>query len=465
MARNFAALTLAEATCRVTSVAVTLVLARRLGREGFGRAEFAFNVVLWLVILVREGFELFGTREVARHPRRVPVLVRRLLPIRMALAVVLLAGLVAVASLTLSRPLDRAVLGLYGLLLITTAAGLDFVFRGLERMTLIAVSLIIRTAVYATCALSLVRGPETLAIVPICLVIGEALGISLVWVAYVRRFGWPIPPGLPTLARFARTQLRRARSTYIIPLSQALLSSLDLVVVGLLSQWVDVGLYSAPHRLVAALLTFGLIVQQAAFPALARSWQSGPAAGREALDRLVRLLMIALVPLAVGGMILADPLVHWLFRPEYAPAGILLAIGIWRVPLLALAFLYQTARVALVREPSGSRWLILGAIASGPLVAAAIARFGLVGAVSATVVIAAALAAGGYLGLHRDGRAPAWHHHLARPALASLAMVPACLLLKSTHVVAAIAAGGAAYAVTLALIGGLNRSTLIPDPC
>jgi O-antigen/teichoic acid export membrane protein len=463
MARNVAALTLAEATCRVTSVTVTLVLARRLGREGFGRAEFAFNVVLWLVILVREGFELFGTREVARHPRRVSVLVRRLLPIRMALAVTLLSGLAALAFLTLSRPLDRAVLCLYGLLLITTAAGLDFVFRGLERMSLIAVSLVIRTGVYATCAMSLVRGPESLALVPTCLVVGEALGISLVWAAYVRGFGWPRPPDLGTLARFARKQLRRARSTYVIPLSQALLGSIDLVIVGLLSLWVDVGLYSAPHRLVAALLTFGLIMQQAAFPGLARSWRSSPSAGRAALDRLVRLLMIALVPLAVGGTVLAGPLVHWLFRPEYASASVLLAIGIWRVPLLALAFLYQSARVALVREPSGSRWLMLGAMASGPLVAVATTTGGLVGAVSATVLIALALAVGGFASLAREGRAPAWHHHLARPALASLAMVPVCLLLRPVHIVAAVAGGGLAYAVALAALGGLNRSVFRTD--
>ena len=52
IASNFAFLSSAEVVCRTTSVIVTLSLAQRLGVEGYGRIEFAFNVVFWLVLLV-----------------------------------------------------------------------------------------------------------------------------------------------------------------------------------------------------------------------------------------------------------------------------------------------------------------------------------------------------------------------------------------------------------------------------
>ena len=64
-------------------------------------------------------------------------------------ALSLFAGLVLLGNLTLASATDRTVLTLYGLLLITTALGLDFVYRGTERMGLVAVSLCIRTLVYA----------------------------------------------------------------------------------------------------------------------------------------------------------------------------------------------------------------------------------------------------------------------------------------------------------------------------
>ena len=52
--------------------------------------------------------------------------------------------------------------------------------------------------------------------------------------------------------------------------------------------------------------------------------------------------MTGLVPVAVGCTVLADPLVHLVLPSAYAGAGTLLALGIWRAPLLILAYLYQT---------------------------------------------------------------------------------------------------------------------------
>ena len=52
IAFNFVRLSAAELVCRTTSVIVTLSLAKRLGVDGYGRIEFAFSVVFWLVLVV-----------------------------------------------------------------------------------------------------------------------------------------------------------------------------------------------------------------------------------------------------------------------------------------------------------------------------------------------------------------------------------------------------------------------------
>lgn len=455
LATNFAALSAAEVACRATSVAVTLALAHRLGAAGYGRVEFAFNVVCWLVLLVREGFDVIAAREIARHPRLVRPLVNHVLALRLLVACVLLAGLVVVGSTCLRGPSERRVLSLYGLMLLTTALGLDYVYRGMERMGLVAVSLFTRTAVYAAGVLLWVGDASRIAWVPVLLAAGEACGIALVWTCYARRFGLPRPALRG--GRFLRVFLRRGRSVYLIQVSQAVLGTVDLLVVGLLSRWGDVGRYSAPHRMVTAVLTFGLIFQQVVFPSLSRSWREAPAAGRRSMDALVRVLMLGLVPVAVGTTAMAGPLVAALLHAEYRGAGLLLALQVWRAPLLTLAFLYQTSLIALNRESAGVRLLLAGAIVAVPLVATARAAFGLPGAAAASIATGLGLAAAGYLRLAREGRQPAWHHHLARPALAAGAMVPACLALARLNVAFAVVAGAAVYFAALAALGGLRR--------
>ena len=93
--------------------------------------------------------------------------------------------------------------------------------------------------------------------------------------------------------------------------------------------------------------------------------------------------MTGLVPVAVGCTVLADPLVHLFLPNGYAGAGFLLAPGIWRAPLLILAYLYQITLIALNRETVGVRTLVAGALAIVPLVALLRFRFGLPGAAPA----------------------------------------------------------------------------------
>ena len=86
------------------------------------------------------------TRELSRHPRLIRPLVDQVLAYKTLFALVLFTGLTLVGSLTLQDRSDWTILSLYGLMLFTTAIGLDYVYRGTERMGLVAISLCVRTA-------------------------------------------------------------------------------------------------------------------------------------------------------------------------------------------------------------------------------------------------------------------------------------------------------------------------------
>jgi O-antigen/teichoic acid export membrane protein len=434
-----------------------LTLAKRLGVVGYGRIEFAFNVVFWLVLLVRDSSDVIVARELSRHPRLIKPLVDHVLAIKGLFSLVLFTGLAIVGAVSLSDRADWWILVSYGLMLFTTAIGLDFVYRGTECMGLLAVSLCTRTFIYAVGVLAWVGDPGRIIWVPIWLALGEASGIGLVWLHYLKTYRMPRPRlGFRVLSII----VQRGRTVCLIQLSQAVISTADLMVVGLLSSWWDVGRYGAPHRMVTAILTFGLIFQQAAFPTLSRLWRQTARVGREALDLLVELQVTVLVPVAVGGTVLAEPLVRQLLPQEYAGAGLLLSLGIWRAPLLIIAFLYQTALIALNREAVGVRSLVLAAIGIGPLVAVFRVYFGLPGAAAAVIVLGLGLVLAGYGSLAREARQPAWHHNLGRPLCASLVMVPVCLSLHHFHVAWAVLAGALSYFVILICLGGLRWTRL-----
>ncbi len=117
-------------------------------------------------------------------------------------------------------------------MLFTTAIGLDYVFRGTERMGLVALSLCVRTAIYAFGVLFLVRDASRITWVPIWLTVGEVTGIALVWLSYLKHYRLPRPRLSP---RFLFVLVQRGRTVCLMQLSQAVINTADLLVVGFLS--------------------------------------------------------------------------------------------------------------------------------------------------------------------------------------------------------------------------------------
>jgi O-antigen/teichoic acid export membrane protein len=203
-------------------------------------------------------------------------------------------------------------------------------------------------------------------------------------------------------------------------------------------------------------MAFGLIWQQVVFPSLSRSWLESAGEGRRVLDFAVRVLVTGFIPVAVGGTVLREPLTRFLLPAEYhETAGLLLAVGIWRAPVLSLAFLYQTSLIAMNRESEGVRLLVWGALGSAPMVAALRWWLGLPGASLGVLLIGLGLVAAGYMRLASRRCQPSGLY-LWRPLAASAVMALVCLAAVETHVLLAVLAGGVAYLVTLRLIGGLD---------
>ena len=453
IAWNFAILGVAELLCRAFSVLITVSLYRRLGTAGFGRIEFSFNVVFWLVLIVRDCFETIVTREIARRPNLTRGFVNHVLAVKLIFATGLFGLLTSVGRIAFENPIDYWVLSLYGLLLFSTALGLDFVYRAHESTGIVAVSLVFRTTVYCLAILFLVNDTTRVILVPIALVIGELSGIGLVWFFYILRFG---VPRLKAGGRFSRVLLQRGRTVGLIHFCQAIIVSADLFVVGVMNGWDDVGRYSGPHRVISAVMAFGFIFQQVVFPPLSKKWRSSAEEGRGLFDLSVRLIMTGFIPIAIGGTVLSEPLVRFLFRSDYEHSIVLLAVGIWRAPLLCLAFLYQSALIAMNRESSGVRLLVWGAVGSVPLASLLHWQFGLIGASSSVILVGVGLVTAGYLCLAREGRAPRLDHHVGLPILASLGMVPASLFMLRYHVIVAVGSGALAYLVVLKCLGGLD---------
>src|SRR5262249_46934077 len=127
----------------------------------------------------------------------------------------------------------------------------------------------------------------------------------------------------------------------------------------------------------------------------------GSASVRRLLAASLRLTAAVTVPVALGGMLLARPIVVKLLGPEYAASVAPLSILVWVVPVLTFGGHFRNALIA-----SNHVRLDLICVAGSAAINVALtliltASFGLRGAAAAFVVAEAGLATGAYFAVRR----------------------------------------------------------------
>ncbi len=322
IARNVGALTLARGVTLLLTLAMVAHVTRALGAQGYGVLGFGLALYGFFALAARPGLETLAVRELAREHGRVRELAADVTSLQLALA---LAASVLYASVVagLERPpVERAALWAIGLPLLIQPFALDWVYQGVERMGVLAVRNVAASALQLAAALVLVRSPDDL--VWAAAIQGVALAVvsGALWVAFRRDFGRiRLRVDLGAWRALLRPALPIAASALMI----LIYYSLDKLMLSGMRGDRAVGLYEAAYRWVMVALVPATIFVQAFFPTLSAAHGDRDRMAGQA-RAFARVNLGIGLPIALGGTLLAGPLVVLLAGAEFAPAGPVLAL-------------------------------------------------------------------------------------------------------------------------------------------
>ena len=166
----------------------------------------------------------------------------------------------------------------------------------------------------------------------------------------------------------------------------AIYNRVDVVLISLMKGYVQTGYYTAAYKIFDLLGFFPSVVSYTLFPFFAGLMaKSALSEVRENLEKYLRLMMAAALPMAAGGMVLSAKLIALVAGPEYAPAAPVLSVLIWAPAIL---FMYIPVNSLVISQLTKKAVVITGAnvvvnIAGNLLL---IPRFGIQAAAAMTVV-------------------------------------------------------------------------------
>lgn len=397
--QNLGFLTLGQAASQLLNLAVLVFLADALGPRDFGIVQVGVTVMAYALILSEWGLMSLGVRDTARLQsaaavRRYSGELTTLLAAQAA--VVLLLGWLLLPLLPLSGP-DPWVLRLYLLAVVPQIFHYAWVATGLERMAWVSGARILLSVFYAGLVLAIVpglvdqAGPAARRWVPACYVAAFALS-NLILLLPVRRWLGGVPwPRLPS------TGVLRRRCRDTAPIGAALLIlrvilNVDLLLLGLLAAPEAAGRYAAASRIAFLLVVAIEVLWGALLPRLSRLAQQSRAAFRAELNRVLGLVLAAVLPVALGGALLGPDLVERLLDVRYAVTGEVLRILSVSYALLAVGTYLGRALLAEDRQGEQFAPLTGAALVAAGASVWAIPRYGELGAAWAMLAAHALLA-------------------------------------------------------------------------
>jgi O-antigen/teichoic acid export membrane protein len=454
--RNYSFLAGSYAVSRLLTFLSLVYIARRVGVKSFGQVSFAYAIFMYSTLLTHLGLMTFGTREVARHPSQIRPHVSRILSLRMAFTSASFLLLLLFTYLVHLELELKILIVLFGLSLFPTAALIDWAFKGVERMNVVGVIEIVRAVPYLVLVLFWVRTPSHVLRIPIFFLLSSVLGALLGLAVFWRDYGslWPrvdlgfwkraMEESLPLGLAFMLLQI------YYLT---------DTVVLGFLRGDVLVGWYSAAYRMVAFILVLGGLFFETTFPVISRYYKDARERIPSLLSSSLRVTTLLVIPMAVGGTILAGPFLTGLYGPEYRAASVAFQLLIWAVAIELIGMNWGYALMACDGAKGYMRAVGLGAVMSVALNLAMIPKLGLMGAGLARLACSASITLY-FWWQFRQVLQVNWSRYLFKPILASALMASVMVFVGHSWVLQ-MALGALVYACTILLISPEERTQVL----
>jgi O-antigen/teichoic acid export membrane protein len=362
--RNASVLAGGQAVTWTMTLLWTIVVPRALGPEGMGVLVTAMSVTGVFSILLGLGTRNYLVREIVVRPDAASRLVGTGIILRLALAPLFAASIIAYASVANYGHDETIVLYLAGAAAFLTllAEPMQAGFQAIERMKYLAYSDVINKSSQGLLGIAIVLlGFRVVGLTASWVVIAAVVVVlDAVWLSRHVRIDFR------TNAHRLADMARQSVAYWAFGLFFMIYLWIDSVMLSLLTKPEVVGWYGVPTKLFQTLMFLPALLGTAWLPRLVSAFQSGPDRLKEAARTPIELVLVLSAPICAGTAILAGPLIHVLYGSAYDNAvPVMIILGLC-IPPMYLNIMLSQVLIAAKRQLSWT-WVMAGATVINPL--------------------------------------------------------------------------------------------------
>lgn len=339
------------------------LLFRYLQPFGSGQYQFALSYVLLFSTVVDFGIQQFVTKQISEKPEQAKTYFQNFFSFEAVVALLLYALLILIAYLRHFEPIIIKAVAITGLGMVANALTYPFLavmaaFQDLKKVALINFlnSLVNISVIFA--AIFFHRYIVFLASVQLIFGMGDLILYRI----FVKKH-LPNPEVFKAVFRFdfhlILNILKQGWPFALLVGFSAIYNRIDVVLITALKGYVETGFYTAAYKIFDLLGFFPSVVSFTLFPFFTGLMaKKAIAEVKVNLEKYLRLMIAAALPLAVGGMLLSARLISLVAGPGYEAAAPVLAILIWAPAIL---FIYIPVNSIVISQLTKKALMVTGA--------------------------------------------------------------------------------------------------------
>ncbi len=384
--KNITWLSIGKLGSRVLRIFIVVYAARVLGATQWGVFSYAITLVGVFAVLTDFGISPILTREVSKDSSRTDRVISTALYLKLFLlspAVIFICFFAS--ALPVLSGVSPLLLCFALILVLDSFRQLGFsIIKAQQRMEIQAMLYLLTNACIVAVGFLLLLQKPAVSSITYAYLIGSAVGVTTTWL-YLRSYISKLFSAFDI--SMAREMLVSAWPFAITVSLASIMMSTDIFILGFLKPVQDVGIYSVADRVIQLLYAPALIIATSIFPVLARLAHKHSPELRTLVGKTVRLMLLALIPASIAGIIIAPWAIPLVFGQEYALSVLPVQILLTTVAVRFVSTLLSHAIFAFDARKTLVIYAISGIMLNAILDLLLIPSLGIVGAALATSIV------------------------------------------------------------------------------
>jgi len=313
-------LTASTVVGRFIRALVIIYAARKLGTDGYGIFSYAMSIAAFFSIFSDIGLTGLLTREIAKEPEKKSNYISTVFFLKVGALIVTLFATLFVSPFFIKIEATKSLIPLAALLVLFDSLrvfgfGFARAESKMEKEGIVSIVTDIFITVFSIASLVTSPSPFNLSLM---YVLGSFVGTVLIFLTLKKQIA-------NLSGKFDKTLIKPIMNVAvpfaIMGVFSALMINIDMIILGIFKDANELGLYAAAQRPIQLLYVLPTVIATSLFPVISNFIHNKKIDEvKMIVEKSVRITSLAAIPIFIGGILLARPIIFFFFGQQYEGA-------------------------------------------------------------------------------------------------------------------------------------------------